>query len=176
MFFDNWSSILRVLIVGVITYAGMVVLLRVSGNRTLSKMNSFDLVVTVAFGSTLSSILIDSKILLAEGITAIALLIGLQFAVTWLSVRSAAVSKLVKTRPTLLVRDGKPDREAMRLRRVAEDEIRSALRKHGLGSYELAAAVVLESDGSLSVISKQQQGDASALQGIEILSGAERGR
>lgn len=47
MFFDGWDSIIRVILAGVLAYVGLVVVLRISGNRTLSKMNSFDLV-TVA--------------------------------------------------------------------------------------------------------------------------------
>ncbi|RMD68975.1 MAG: DUF421 domain-containing protein, partial [Cyanobacteria bacterium J149] len=48
MFFETWSGLGRVLIVGVLAYAGLIVLLRFSGKRTLSKMNAFDLIVTVA--------------------------------------------------------------------------------------------------------------------------------
>lgn len=84
----------------------MVLLLRVSGKRTLTKMNAFDLVVTVALGSTLATVLLTKSVALAEGLTAFVLLIFLQFVLTWLSVRSRAVSRLVKSEPTLLVYQG----------------------------------------------------------------------
>ena len=48
MFFSSWQGLLRVLVVGALAYLLLVVLLRVSGKRTLAKMNAFDLVVTVA--------------------------------------------------------------------------------------------------------------------------------
>ncbi len=48
MFFDSWAGLLRVLVVGPLAYAALVLLLRVTGKRTLSKMNAFDLIVTVA--------------------------------------------------------------------------------------------------------------------------------
>ena len=163
---NDGPSVLRVIGVGVLTYIGMVALLRVSGNRTLSKMNSFDLVVTVAFGSTLASVLVDKKISLAEGLLAIALLILLQFAVTWLSVRFSSFNRLVKTQPTLLLHEGQMRKEAMRKVRVTEDEIHSALRKHGIGDACKAGAVVMESDGSLSVINQSQLGEKTALQHV----------
>ena len=53
VFFQGWGGIARTLVVGVIAYAGLVLILRLSGKRTLSKLNAFDFVVTVAFGSTL---------------------------------------------------------------------------------------------------------------------------
>ena len=50
MFYDGWEGIARTLVVGFLTYAGLVVTLRWSGKRTLSKMNALDLIVTVALG------------------------------------------------------------------------------------------------------------------------------
>jgi uncharacterized membrane protein YcaP (DUF421 family) len=52
--FHSWFGLLRVLVVGTLAYAGLVVFVRISGKRTLSKMNAFDFVVTVAMGSTLA--------------------------------------------------------------------------------------------------------------------------
>ncbi len=51
MFFDDWFGIVRILIVGVLAYAALIIFLRVSGKRTLSKWNAFDFVVTIALGS-----------------------------------------------------------------------------------------------------------------------------
>ena len=162
MFFDNWHNIYRVLAVGVLAYAGLVVLLRISGNRTLSKMNSFDLVVTVAFGSTLSTILVNSSVSLAVGLAALALLVVLQFAITWSAVRSAFVSKAIKTAPTVLLFEGRLQPDAMRQVRITRDEVLAAIRQHGHGALGDIDAVVMETDGSLSVIAAGKAGNRSA--------------
>ena len=81
MWFDSWSDALRVLLVGTAAYATLVVVLRVSGKRTLAKLNAFDFVVTVALGSTLATILLNSTVSWAEGAVALAVLAGLQFLV-----------------------------------------------------------------------------------------------
>lgn len=88
MIFDSWFGLLRVLVVGVSAYAVLVLFLRLSGKRTLAKLNAFDLVVTVALGSTLSSIILGKSVALLEGVLAMALLIVLQLVITWLAVRS----------------------------------------------------------------------------------------
>src|SRR5690554_5806016 len=87
-FFEDWSGLIRVIVVGTLAYATLVISLRVSGKRTLSKMNAFDLVVTVALGSTLATVILSKDVALAEGIAAFVLLIGLQYIVTWSSIRS----------------------------------------------------------------------------------------
>ncbi|HUH13323.1 MAG TPA: hypothetical protein VMK65_09445, partial [Longimicrobiales bacterium] len=58
MFFDSWTGLGRVLLVGALAYAALILILRISGKRTLTKLNAFDLVVTVALGSTLATTLL----------------------------------------------------------------------------------------------------------------------
>ncbi len=163
MLFDNWGGLVRVLAVGVLAYVGLVLLLRVSGKRTLSKMNAFDLVVTVALGSTLATILLSKSVALAEGVLALTLLIFLQFGVTWLSMRSSTFQRLVKNEPRLLFYEGRFLRDAMRAERVTEEEIESAMRQQGIASLEEAGAAVLETDGSVTVIPGADSNSASTL-------------
>ena len=77
-------------------------------------MNAFDLIVTVALGSTLATVLLTEQVALAEGLLGFLVLIALQFAMTWLSVRSRLVSQLIKGEPVLLLHRGEMLRGAMR--------------------------------------------------------------
>jgi uncharacterized membrane protein YcaP (DUF421 family) len=150
--FDGWQGILRTVLAGVSSYLCLVVLLRLSGKRTLSKMNAFDLVVTVALGSTLATILLSKEVALLEGITALALLVLMQFGIAWLAVRSSRISRLVKSEPVLLLYDGQLLTDALRRERVVADEVMAALRSHGSSDIAKIHAVVLETDGSFTVI------------------------
>ncbi len=151
MVFQNWSGIIRTLVVGTLAYGTLVLFLRISGKRTLAKLNAFDLVVTVALGSTLSAILLQESIALAEGAAALALLIILQLIVTYASVRSGRFASLVRSEPALLVRDGRFCDGALKRERVTRDEALSAIRAAGGLGVDEAEAVILESDGTLSV-------------------------
>ena len=151
MFFQGWSGIGRTVVVGALGYLALVVFLRISGKRTLAKLNAFDLVVTVALGSTLAAILLDASVALAEGVAAFATLIALQFAVTYGSVRQPRFARLVRSEPTILVRDGEEVATAMRRERITREEIDSAIRANGGQDIAEVSLVVLESDGTLSV-------------------------
>ena len=166
MFFSGWDSLLRTLIVGLLAYITLIVLLRISGKRTLSKMNAFDLVVTVALGSTLATVLLAEDIALAEGALAFALLIGLQFVVTWSSVRVHWIRRLMTGDPLILLYCGKFLPGALQQARVTEDEIRAAIRSAGIDSLNKVQAVVLETDGSFSVLKQTEQSDNSSLDGV----------
>lgn len=151
MFYDGWQGPVRVVVVGVAAYISLVVLLRISGKRTLSKLNAFDFVVTVALGSTLATVLLSSDVALAEGVTAMALLVGLQFVVALASVRNRTVERLVKSEPTLVYRDGFLP-ASMRRERVTADELRQAARGQGQSDLSEVAAIVVETDGTLSIL------------------------
>ena len=167
VFFSGWESLARTLVVGLLAYTVLIVFLRISGNRTLSKMNAFDLIVTVALGSTLATVLLSKDVALAEGALALGLLISLQFIITWLSVRVSWVKRLVTGEPILLLYDGELLQASLQKARVTQDEVRSAVRSSGLLRLEAAQAVVLETDGSLSVVKRGEGKSESSLAGVD---------
>lgn len=166
-FFLNWSELGRTILIGISAYLILVLLLRTSGKRTLTKLNAFDLVVTVALGSTLASTIMSKSTALAEGATAFAVLVALQFAITFLSVRFKTFSNLVKAEPRLLFLDAQFLDDALKSERVTRGEVRAASRSGGAASMSQIHAVVLETDGSLSVIKSGGDTDNSALEGVK---------
>jgi len=169
MLFQDWTGVLRVLLVGTLAYAALVAGLRVSGKRTLAQLNAFDLVVTVALGSMLATIILSKDVALAEGFAALALLIVLQWIVTASSVRSGRIARLVRSEPTLLLRNGDFCDEAMRRERVTRAELRAVLRQAGIGGPEAARAVILEGDGSFSVTATDAPPSDRAVAGFDPL-------
>jgi uncharacterized membrane protein YcaP (DUF421 family) len=166
MFFNGWSSLVRTVVVGGLAYIGLIILLRASGKRTLSKMNAFDLVVTVALGSTLATIALNADVALAQGLVALALLIVLQFAITWSSVRWGWIRRAATGEPSLLFYRNEYLPAALRRARVTEEEVRAAVRGGGHAALEEVEAVVLETDGSFSIVGKADR-ESSALAGVK---------
>ncbi|MCK9274003.1 MAG: DUF421 domain-containing protein [Syntrophales bacterium] len=167
-FFDGWSVLVRTAVVGVLAYIILVILLRITGKRTLSKMNAFDFVITIALGSTLATILLSRNVALAQGALALALLVILQYIITWSSVRARWVKKLVTGEPSLLAFRGKFLSKAMRRSRVTEDEIRTAVRSAGISQMTEAEAVVLETDGSFSIVKRGGGSENTSLTNIKM--------
>lgn len=155
IFFNSWQSLFRTLISGLVAYFLLILFLRLSGKRTLSKLNAFDLVVTVALGSTLATILLNKNVAIADGLLALVLLIFFQYIITWTSVRSQKVGNAVKSNPSILYYEGEFYNEAMKKERVTRAEIIAAARQNGVEDIKQVKAVFLETDGSLSVISNK---------------------
>ena len=166
MIYDDVSGLVRVLVVGTLAYASLVVLLRISGKRTLAQLNAFDFIVTVALGSTLATIVLSGTVAWAEGALTLALLAALQFVVARLTVRFPWVRRALTSEPTLLVRHGQLVPAALGRERIAEESLHQSIRSAGAGSLDLVAAVVVETNGTLSVITRDQLGNGSALAGV----------
>jgi uncharacterized membrane protein YcaP (DUF421 family) len=163
MWFSSWSDVVRVVIVGAAAYVFLIAALRLTGKRTLSQMNAFDFIVTVALGSTLATILLSSDVSWAEGAAALLLLTVLQFLVAWLSVKAGFVRRAVTSRPAVIVSGGALNEDALRANRLTTSQVMQAIRSGGYGDVALVAAVVLEPNGTLSVIGRDSVGSGSAL-------------
>lgn len=172
MLFQNWTGLARTAIVGVLAYVALVTLLRVSGKRTLSKMNAFGLVVTVALGSTRATVPLSADVELAEGVTAFVTLIGMQFVIAWPSVRSRSISRLVKAELRFQVYRSQILAEALHAERVVPAEVQAVRREQGYGRLAAVEAVVLERDGAFTVVGSPKHQPATTLANAQGYQGA----
>lgn len=168
-FFNTWSDIVRVLVLGIAGYIALIFFLRVSGKRTLSKLNAFDFVITVALGSTFGSFILSKDISLSEGLTGLAVLIWLQHMISWLTVRSDFIKGVIRGEPTLVYYNGEYLKDAMKRSRVVESEIEQSVRNEGHANLEDVGAVILETDGSFSIIGQsEKEGKELKITGLKV--------
>ena len=154
----------QVALLALLTYAALFVLLRISGKRTLPDLNAFDFVVTVALGSTLATTILSPSVALGDGLVALVVLVACQALVALLGVWFDPVRRAVKSEPTLVVRNGQMLRGAMTEARLSEAAVLAAIRSSGHADVADVHAVVLETNGSLSVIDEPPSADGHALE------------
>jgi uncharacterized membrane protein YcaP (DUF421 family) len=157
MLVASWSDVVRVLLVGTLAYVALVAILRISGKRTLGKFNAFDWVVTVALGSTLATVLLNKQVTLIEGVLALALLVGLQYAVASMSTRSGGFRNAISSEPRLLMHRGRFIDAAMADERVTRDEVLASLRAAGMAQPGPQTSVILETNGDVSVLEREDR-------------------
>lgn len=173
IFFSGWDPIVRTAISTVCTYIALIALIRMAGSRALAKWYAFDLIVTVALGSSFASGLLSDKTTIAQAVAGFVLLIVLQITVSWGVLHWSALRVVVNPRPALILRNGEFVDASMRRQRVGEADVRAAVRAHGFSTLEQIAAVILEADGTFSVI-ENLSGDRSAVADIPELGGSNR--
>jgi uncharacterized membrane protein YcaP (DUF421 family) len=171
-FFESWYNVGRTVTLSVVGFAALMVLLRVSGKRTLSKLNAFDFVFVVAVGSVFASTIVSKDITLVEGVAALTTLIAIQVILAELASRFDAVERIINGEPTLLLSHGKFIPRALRKERVTEEEVRAAIRTKGIKRVEDVDAVILENDGTLSVAWEARGPGRSSLVDATVPKGA----
>ncbi|WP_026825070.1 MULTISPECIES: YetF domain-containing protein [Exiguobacterium] len=152
---EQLSTIIRIVLTGVGAYISIILMLRISGKRTLAKMNAFDFIVTVALGSILATTLTSQQTSLIAGLTAFGTLVALQYILAKLSKRYSTVNKMIKSEPTLLFYRGDYLHEYLKRERILEMEVVQAIRASGT-PVDQVEAVVLETDGTFSVLKDSQ--------------------
>lgn len=167
LFFDSWESIARTFFITILAYVAMVILLRSSGKRTLSKMNAFDFIVTVALGSSLATVSLSKSVTLVDGILAFFLLIFLQYSITWLSVRVDFIKDIVTSRPVLLLYKGKLLKDVLKKERITLEEIHVAVRKKGISDLQQVEAIVLETTGDITIVKEFSREPAETMQHVK---------
>ena len=158
LFFDDWQSFGRVFIMTILAYIAMIFSLRISGKRTLSKMNAFDFIITVALGSSLATVALNKSIPLANG--------ALYF-ITWLSVRVSKVKNIVTSQPSLLMYRGKLIDDKLKKERITIEEIYLTAREKGITDLKDVDIIVLETTGDITIIPKAPSIEAETLNDVE---------
>lgn len=153
MFFKDFDSIKQIVIMATLFYFSIIVILRISGKRTLSDLNAFDFVVTVTIGSIAATTILAVDTTYVDGFVAIVTLVLLQFIVAKLDVNFKFVSKILKSDPTLVYYEGRFLEENMNKMRITKGDILQEVRNGSGTTIESVSAVILESNGKLSVLS-----------------------
>ncbi len=166
VFFKDWPSLLHVGICTVVAFLVLFLFIRISGKRTLAKLNAFDFVVTVALGSTLAYMML-AMVPLVEGALVLALIIMMQYVFAWLAKSSNKMEVLINSTPLLVFYNGHFLEDAMKKGSITEDEIYAVMRGKGIDYVEDIKAVVMELNGEITVVKKSSGSGLSSLTDVD---------
>lgn len=138
-------------------YVVLLLIFRVTGNRTLAKMNAFDLALLLIIGEAASQGLIGDDFSVTNALLVIATLICAELGFTWLKQRSKRAERWIDDHPVVILRDGQPLADKLDALHVDMDDILEAARKnHGLMDASDIRMAILERDGEISIIPRRR--------------------
>jgi uncharacterized membrane protein YcaP (DUF421 family) len=147
-----WELIAR----GAIVYAVLLVMVRLTGKRTVGQFTPFDLIVVMLLSESVSNALHGGDESVPAGLIVAATLVGLDVLIAVASSRSAKVDSTLQGNPVLVGRDGVIYKDVLKRERVPEADVERALRAADCDIEQMRMAI-LESDGNISIL-KQQPG------------------
>lgn len=149
------DSVLR----GILVYVVLLILFRIAGKRTLSDVTTFDFVLLLIIAEVTQQALLGQDYSLTNGFLLVVTLLGLDIALSLLKQRSPRVAKVIEGVPLVIVEDGRLLRDRMDRARVDEDDVMYAARElQGLERLEQVKYAVLERNGGISIVPKEQPG------------------
>lgn len=166
-FFSSWDTLRHVVLVAILGYASLLLMMRISGKRSLAKMNVFDFVVVVALGSILANAITMPTTSLADAAAGFAVLLGIKFLIALVTQNSSRLETIVNGRPTLLLHRGRVLQDQVDGERVTMEELRAAARAAGVGRFEDIDAIVLETHGQFTVLREVPRSGKSTLKDVK---------
>ena len=147
----------------VLLYVLILIILRIMGKREVGELSVFDIVIFV-FMAEVASFAIDSpERKLFNSILPMLILLGIQLAASYISLKSKRFRDLVDGEPAVLIREGIIIEDAMRRQRYNLDDLFQQLREQQIGSVREVSFAFLEPSGNLSVFTYDNTQPALAL-------------
>jgi uncharacterized membrane protein YcaP (DUF421 family) len=152
------ESVLR----GLAIYLVLLVIVRLSGRRTLAQMTPFDLVLLLIVAETTQQALLGDDFSLVNAFVLILTLFLADIGLAFIKDRAPRLARWMDGSPTILIASGKPDWDALRRARVSVEEVLATAReKQGLARLDQIDFAVLETSGGISIVPKAEAGSGS---------------
>ena len=143
-----WELIVR----GVVVYAFLLALLRLTGKRQIGQLAPFDLVLLLVLSNAVQNSMNAGDNSLVGGLISATTLVVLNYLVGLATYRSKRLEAIVEGRPQVLIHDGKLFEEVMAGAKLTHHELQAALRQAGCTCVEEVRSAILENNGAISVV------------------------
>ena len=153
-----WQFVLRASAM----YLLVMVLIRVSGKRAVGQFTPFDLVLLILIGNAVQNGINGGDNSMTGALIMATTLVALNYGVAWVTARNRRAEILVEGVPVVLARNGKLFKSVLLRELVSTSDFDEALRLNGVESLDEVQLALLETNGSISVISKDRSHSGNA--------------
>ena len=134
-------------------YLFMVIALRFFGKKELSQLNTADVILILLISNSVQNAMVGPDTSLWGGLAAATVLFIINFIFKKLMARSEFFSRLLSDKPEILIHNGKLDFKKLSRLDISHDELKEAMREHGVEHFTDVKLAMLEPDGNISIIS-----------------------
>lgn len=171
---DKWftfstDGVVAIVLTGVGIYVAIIILTRIGGKRSFSKMSSFDFAITVALGSMIATTVLSKSVSIWDGITGLTIMYILQLGTAYLR-RYSSIATLTDNKPLYLMRGEAVLYDNLKKARVTESDLRAKLREANVLELSQVRAVIFESTGDIAVLhtsEPKQEIESWIVKGVE---------
>jgi len=148
-----WEIALR----GTVVYFVMLLLIRLSGKRTVGQFTPFDLLVLVLLGDAVQGSMLAGDQSLPGGLLLAATLLGWNRVIGYATAHSEPLAKVIEGKAEILARNGEVDHDALKAANLTLDDLQEAMRDHSCATVGEIRLAVLEKDGTITVLKRGER-------------------
>ena len=137
-------------------YFFMVVALRIFGKKELSQLNTADVILILLISNSVQNAMVGNDTSLLGGLAAALVLFSINFILKKLMYKFPKFSDFMQEKPEILIHDGTLDFKTLSKLNITSDELKEAMREHGIEYFKDVKLAMLEIDGNISIISGNQ--------------------
>jgi uncharacterized membrane protein YcaP (DUF421 family) len=134
-------------------YLFMVIALRVFGKKELSQLNTADVILILLISNAVQNAMVGSDSSLWGGLAAATVLFAINFIFKKVMFRYKKINDFIEEKPEILIHNGNLDFNALSKLSISNDELKEAMREHGIEHFADVKLAMLEIDGNISIIS-----------------------
>ena len=144
---------LDIIIRSAAVYFFMVIALRIFGKKELSQLNTADVILILLISNSVQNAMVGNNTTLWGGLAAASVLFFINFILKKLMFKNKKFSDLMQEKPEILVHNGTLDFKILSKLNITSDELKEAMREHGIEYFKDVKLAMLEIDGNISIIS-----------------------
>jgi uncharacterized membrane protein YcaP (DUF421 family) len=137
-------------------YLFMLIALRIFGKKELSQLNTADVILILLISNSVQNAMVGSDTSLWGGLAAAAVLFVINFSLKKLMYKFPKFSDFMQEKPEILIHNGTLDFKSLSKLNITSDELREAMREHGVEDFSEVKLAMLEIDGNISIISGEK--------------------
>ena len=137
-------------------YFFMVIALRLFGKKELSQLNTADVILILLISNSVQNAMVGNNTSLWGGLAAASVLFMINFILKKLMFKYPKFSDFMQEKPEILIHDGNLDFKTLSKLNISSDELKEAMREHGIEYFKDVKLAMLEIDGNISIISGKQ--------------------
>jgi uncharacterized membrane protein YcaP (DUF421 family) len=131
----------------------MVIALRIFGKKELSQLNTADVILILLISNSVQNAMVGSDTTLWGGLAAATVLFIINFTLKKLMYKYKRFSDFMQEKPEILIHNGVLDFKSLSKLNITNDELKEAMREHGVEYFADVKLAMLEIDGNISIIS-----------------------
>ena len=147
------NEYLDIIVRSVSVYFFMVIALRIFGKKELSQLNTADIILILLISNAVQNAMVGNNSTLTGGMVAAFALFAINLFFKKIMMNSPFIKKFVQDKPEILVHNGIIEFKTLAKIGITSDELKEAMREHGVAHYNEVKLAMFEIDGNISIIS-----------------------